>query len=232
MSTLQDVPAPQSRMWQRIGGLGIVFSILYAVGILALGGTEPGIGASSTALVKYYADHRGAETAAVFVVAIAMVVFAFFLGSLLRAVFRSGESAYFSVVATVGGAVYIGGMLLSAVLQLALVDAAHHHQLATIQTFNFLSQDDWVPFVFGLGTLALATGIAAIRGRTLPRWLAWITVVFGVLCISGPLGGIAFLITPAWTLALGVVLLRRPVLAAAPAQISQPAAATALQTTS
>ena len=150
-------------------------------------------------------------TAAVFVVAIAMVVFAFFLSALRRALtVSSRDGQYLSVVTIIGGAVYIGGMLVGAVFQLSLVDAAHHHQADVIHTLNFLSQDDFIPFIAGLATLALGTGIAGLRGRALPPWLAWASVGLGILALAGPLGGIAFIITPVWTLAVGIVLARRP----------------------
>jgi hypothetical protein len=112
-------------------------------------------------------------------------------------------------VTAVGGAVYIGGFLFGAVIQLTLVDAAHYHQLGIVQTLNFLSQDDWVPVVVGLSIVALGTGIAGLRSRALPRWLSWASVALGLLAVAGPLGGVAFLITPAWTLAVGIVLARR-----------------------
>ena len=74
----------QSRMFRmRIGGLGIVFSVLF-VGAFLLTGNQPAAGASGAAVIRYYHSHRVAETAAVFVVAVAAIVFTFFLSSLRR----------------------------------------------------------------------------------------------------------------------------------------------------
>ena len=73
-----------------------------------------------------------------------------------------------------------------------------------------MSQDDFIPFIAGLATLALGTGIAGLRSGALPGWLAWASVGLGILALAGPLGAIAFVITPVWTLALGIVLARRP----------------------
>jgi hypothetical protein len=42
----------------------------------------------------------------------------------------------------------------------------------------------------------------------MPRWLAWASVGLGVIAVAGPLGAVAFMITPLWTLAIGIVLLR------------------------
>ena len=71
--------------------------------------------------MKYYGTHKATVTAAVFVVAVAMVAFAFFLSALRRAltVLEARDGQYLSIVTIVGGAVYIGGMLVGAVFQLS-----------------------------------------------------------------------------------------------------------------
>jgi hypothetical protein len=58
--------------------------------------------------------------------------------------------------------------------------------------------------------VTLGTGVAALRSGALPRWLAWASVGLGILAVAGPLGAVAFLITPLWTLAVGIVLFRSP----------------------
>ena len=80
-----------------------------------------------------------------------------------------------------------------------------------------------MPVVAGIGMTALATGIAALRGGGLPRWLAWVSVVLGIMALAGPVGGIAFLVTPIWALIVAVVLLR----ASAPQSDGKPQAANA-----
>jgi uncharacterized protein involved in cysteine biosynthesis len=41
----------------------------------------------------------------------------------------------------------------------------------------------------------LATAVAILRGRLLPAWLGWVSVVLGVLAASLVLGFIAFMAT-------------------------------------
>jgi hypothetical protein len=197
----------QSRLFPRIGGLGIVFAIL-VIGVFILTGSEPSASASGATVIKFYQSHRGSEIAAVFVVAAATIAFTFFLGALRRTVSRTPDGGHLATIVTAGGAVYVGGLLLMGALTMALVDAAHHGQTAAAQTLNVLSSDDWVPVVAGLSILTLGTGVAALRSGALPRWLAWATIGLGILAVAGPLGGIAFLITPLWTLVMGIFLLR------------------------
>lgn len=199
-----------TRPWQRIGALGIAFSILYLIVAFGLTGNEPSESASPAKLVNYYGDHQTSMTATVFVIAVAMIVFAFFASSLRRALSRSGpDGGDLSVVVLIGAAVFIGGFLTDGLLLIALVHAGKDHAEAVAQTINYLGSVSWVPEVVGLSITTLGTGVAALRNRTLPSWLAWASIVLGLLAIAGPLGAIAFLITPLWTIALGIVLMRR-----------------------
>ena len=47
------------------------------------------------------------------------------------------------------------------------------------------------------------------KRQALPRWLGWISIVLGLMAIAGPVGGIAFLLFPVWTLVLAAVIVRR-----------------------
>jgi|HubBroStandDraft_1064217.scaffolds.fasta_scaffold119313_2 hypothetical protein len=197
----------QSRLLVRLGGLGIVYSVLF-VAATVLFGNDPGTGASGPTVVRFYTAHRTSEFAGVFVVAVAAIAFTFFLSALRRRLEVTDDDRFLSAVVTAGGAIYVVGLLLMSALTVALIDAAHDRIVVAAQTLNVLASDAWVPVVVGLSITALGTGISALRSATLPKWLAWTTLALGVLAVSGPLGGVAFVITPVWTLVMGVVLLR------------------------
>jgi len=78
-----------------------------------------------------------------------------------------------------------------------------------------------VIYLVGLALLGLGTGVSALRSATLPKWLGWVSVAFGVLALAGPAGGIAFLVAPAWALVIGIVIMRSP---RAAATLADPAA--------
>jgi hypothetical protein len=199
-----------SRMFQRTGALGIVYALLFAAANFLIG-NGPSTSASGASVVKYYHSHRVTETAGVFVVAVSLVAFAFFLSSLRRSLGRTIEGRQLTSIVTVGGAIYATGILVMCILTMALVDAGHYAMGGAAQTLNVLSSDAWVPVVVGISILALGTGVAAIRTGGLPGWLSWASIVLGVLAIAGPLGAIAFLVMPVWGLATGIVLFRSAV---------------------
>ncbi len=196
-----------SRLFQRLGGLGIVYSLLF-VAANVLFGNDPSSGASGATVVKYYKAHRTSEIAGVFVVAAAAVVLTFFLTALRRKLGATSDGDRLAPIVTAGGAIYVVGLLIMTTLAVALVDTAKHGMTEAAQTLNVLSSDAWVPVVVGISIMALGTGISAVRHATLPKWLAWASVALGLLAVAGPLGAVAFLIAPLWTLAIGVVLLR------------------------
>jgi hypothetical protein len=198
---------PQTRMWSRLSVLGGVYAALFVVAQVLIG-SPPGTGSSTSQLVAYYHSHRAAETVAVFVIALAVVAFTFFLASLRRTLSKTDDGRNLANVVTAGGAVYAVGLSLMAFFTLSLVDAVHNHATSTVQTLNVLTNEAWVPVVLGLSMVGLGTGVAALRSTSLPRWLGWASVVWGVLALAGPIGGIAFLIAPVWALVTGVVLMR------------------------
>jgi hypothetical protein len=193
-----------------LGGLGIVFAILFAVGFVVLGGKDFDVNADPGRIVDYYHAHYAQGLIGTFAVALGAIAFAFFAGVLRNALLSAGSRARnLCAVAGVGTAIYLGGLLLMVVVQFGLVDAAHHRQAAVVQTLNYLDQDDFFPTVAGLAIFMLAIGAAILRTRALPIWLGWFALVIGVLALAGPVGAIAFMIAPLWTLVTGIVLLRR-----------------------
>jgi hypothetical protein len=176
--------------------------------------------------VKYYHDHQTSETIGVFAVAFAVVALTFFLASLRRTLSATDEGRYLANVVTAGGAVYAAGLMIMTALTVALIDSANNNMPGTAQTLNVLSSDMWLPVVVGLALLGLGTGVSALRSATLPKWLGWVSVAFGLLALAGPAGGIAFLVAPAWALVIGIVIMRS---SRAAATLADPAAQDAPQ---
>jgi hypothetical protein len=71
---------------------------------------------------------------------------------------------------------------------------------------------------YAKGALMLAVGLAAVRTRSLPRWLGWLSIVLGAMAVGGGLGIVDNPVTPAlwyggligfavWPLLVGVTLI-------------------------
>ena len=197
----------QTRFWSRLGGLAIVYAVLFLLANI-LQGSTPSTGKNGADVVTYYRAHKGSEIAAVFVLAMAAVAFTFFIAALRHALSRSAHGGGLATIVTAGGAVYVVGLLAMAAVTVALVDAAHYQMNTAAQTLNVLSSDGWLPVVVGLSLIGLGTGVAGLRTATLPKWLAWVSIVFGILSVAGPLGEIAFLAAPVWAILVGITIMR------------------------
>ena len=206
----------KTKFWSGLGLLGGAYAVLFVIANFLI--TSPGSGSTGAAVVRYYHDHQTAEMAGVFAVAFAVVALTFFLASLRRTLSGTDEGRHLASVVTAGGAVYAVGLMVMTALTVALVDAANSNLAGTAQTLNVLGNDLWVPVVAGLAMLGLGTGVAALRSATLPKWLGWVSVVFGVMALAGPAGAIAFLVAPAWALVTGIVLVRQSRSATAPGE--------------
>src|ERR1700728_3513205 len=78
-----NAPTSNSRLWHWLGGMGIVFSILFLLANVFLG-SSPSEKASPVKIVNYYSAHKTSVTAGVFVVVFAALAFSFFLCALRR----------------------------------------------------------------------------------------------------------------------------------------------------
>ncbi|MDX6415661.1 MAG: hypothetical protein QOG28_281 [Trebonia sp.] len=58
----------------------------------------------------------------------------------------------------------------------------------------------------GLGVFYLATAAAILRGRLLPAWLGWVSVVVGLVAASVFLTFIAFIATALWVVTVAIML--------------------------
>jgi hypothetical protein len=210
----------KTKFWSGLGLLGGAYAVLFVIANFLI--TQPGSGSTGAAVVKYYHDRQTSEMVGVFAAAFAVVALAFFLAALRRRLSGTDDGRLLANVVTAGGAVYAVGLMMMAATVVALVDAANNNLAGPAQTLNVFSNDLWVPAIAGLAMLGLGTGVAALRSATLPKWLGWASVVFGVMALAGPVGAIAFLVSPLWALVTGIVIMRSPRTATV---LAEPAAA-------
>ena len=148
----------------------------------------------------------------------------FFLG-VLRSTLHAAEGpvARLSAVAFGGGIVLTVGVLSFAGFTFTLGNIADNGLTPqAAQALNVLNSDFFFPVAVGVGTLLIATGLAAIASRALPAWLAWAALIIGIVALT-PLGFFAFLVFLLWTVATSIVLWRAR--AAGPAATAPPAPA-------
>ena len=185
---------------------GVVFTVIFAVGLLTSGDT-PDTKASGPEVISHY-DDSGSILVSLFGLVICAVVFMFFAG-VLRTRLQATGPDWLASVAFGGAVVYTVGLGLFAMSQIALLDAADLGQPEVAQALNIVDNDNFFPCVIGLAVVLLATGWHALASRSLPKWLGWASVVLGVLALAGPAGFVAFLLFPVWVVIVAITFYRQ-----------------------
>ena len=217
------------------GWAGIVFVVLYVVGLLMIAGAVPKNADKSpfkdnpvklAALWRaYYNDsgHRWTIIIAVYILlaaAIAFVVFGIDLRERLEA-----SGAHTTAVLVLAGAIIFAVATAIGALALGWIPGSKQFGDVPIPNgeLNYLgSQLGYgimlLPGGAAIALTLIAGGFGGARSGALPGWLGWAGVVIGVLLFFVAAIFIPLILLVLWVLIASIVMLRRPVAApAAPA---------------
>jgi hypothetical protein len=196
-----------SETWVRRAPLtGIVAGAFILLAFIVGGLDTPSFDASAKDIVDYWDD--GAQIASALLAGLG-AIFVVFFAATLRSRMRSSESL--SSLTLVGGGLFALGVGVLAGLSFALADLAgsdKHIDPGALQALNVLNEDLFLPGVIGLCVFYISTGLATLGTGAMPRWFGWVSVVLGVLCVAGPAGFAAFLLSPIWLIVAAILLMR------------------------
>jgi hypothetical protein len=186
-----------------------VLFVVLAVAAFIISGETPDTNDSPQKILDFYVDNDSSQLWAGAVLAWSTVPLMFFLG-VLRSTLHAAEGpiARLSAVAFGGGIVLVVGALAFAGFTFTLGDVADDGLTPqAAQALNALNSDFFFPVAVGTATLMIATAIATLSSRALPRWLGWTALVIGAVALT-PAGFFAFLAFMLWTVATSIVLWR------------------------
>jgi hypothetical protein len=140
-----------------------------------------------------------------------MFAFAFFLlfaGALRNDLRRTPSARALSSVVLAGAAALTVAATVYFGLDYALATVPSHLDPAAAQALNILALKLFLP-VSGAGLVfGIASGLAILRGASLPAWLGWAAIAIGIVTATpaGLLGLAAFIL---WTAIVSVLVWRR-----------------------
>jgi hypothetical protein len=197
--------------WERLAPLtGVLAVALWILGAILITSNEPGEDATANESLAFLRD-EGPIYGASWAWGLGTLFFIWFLGS-LRARLAAAEGppnrltaiAFGSgIAAAVCALGVVVGPLSGAFLDDKTMTAAAAQALdASTDSFLILGS-------FPLLAMAAATAIAAFRYGALPKWLAWLTVVFAIILAVYPIAWLAILFAfPIWILMTSISLWR------------------------
>jgi hypothetical protein len=199
------------RLARWVPATGIAFAVLVVAAFLLTGDT-PGPGATDEEITSYYGDedNRTAEQLSLFLIGLAVLCFATFLGSLRGALVRAeGEPARITTSAIAGGAVFIALAGAAHVFETAVAFAGEFDEftvdpdatrlLATVHDGLFVMS------LFAAAVMTFSAATVALWMGGLPRWLGWFGVIATVAAVLGFVGGLS-LVVLAWIVATSAYL--------------------------
>jgi hypothetical protein len=189
---------------------GVVLVALMVAIVAMIGEGQDATDKTAQEVVNHYKDHETKETIASLGIGLAGTFMLFFAGW-LRRVLRDAEGpdGILSTVAFGGGVVFAAGAAVGGSIHLALPDLADDIDPVALQAINGIDFDMFMFFPVGLGTLAIASGISAVRHGAMPKWLGWLGIVGGFLFFAGPGFLAALFLVPLWILIVSIMGIMR-----------------------
>ena len=198
---------------------GVAFIAILIISFV-IGGEPPDVDEGAAEIVEHYTDDKDSIEVGAFLSAVAAVPFIFF-ANYLRTVFQGTRAA---ATILVGGAIIAVAAGIDSTLTFAMAETAEDIEPASVQTLQALWENDFLPFMIGLTVFLTSVGVSILRTAVLPNWLGWITVVFAVVSVAGPIGFFAFPASALLVLVLSVWLAIRANREASPPAAAPPPA--------
>jgi hypothetical protein len=198
---------------------GVLFAVLAVVAILT-GGESPGTKEPPAKIVAYYATHRSEVKTSALLFALAFLILVLFAGSLRSYLRRTPAAEGLSALVLAGAVLIAAGALISSGVEFGLANEIHHLGPEAVQTLNFITEEvAFLPVIGGAFLLAIASGLAILRGAPLPKWLGWVAVVLGIAALIPPASFPSLLGFAIWSAIVSILIYLRtgPTTSASPA---------------
>lgn len=180
----------QESTWQRFSALGgVLFVVLSVIGTVTQG-TPPASDGDAAEFVDWFADNVNGIVAQQWLGGLSVVLLLWFASTLWRRMADAEDGSRLAVLSMLGLVVGLTTFLIG-----TAVLAATAHRIDEIgggaRPLYFLAAMLTATAGFGIGLHLLATGTHAFRTGIMPRWVAIVAIVNGVVFLAGGIGGTA-----------------------------------------
>ena len=185
---------------------GVLFVVVVIVSF-AVGGEPPDADDGAAEIVNWYVDNQDSVIASAIVGTLAALLLVFFANHLRRFFAEAGATTV-SATVLVGGAIVAVAAALDSTIMLAIAESAEDIDPTAVQGLQALWDNDFLPFMLGIVTFLISSGIAILETRSLPVWLGWVAIALAVIGFT-PIGFFAFIATALWIAIVSIMLTMR-----------------------
>ena len=186
-----------------------VVAVLLIVAAFAIGGETPEFDEPVSEVVSFYQDNDSDLMVASGLLGIGSFFFLLFSVTLTDRLRRARPDHWVAPTLSLGGGIlFAAGATIFSGLEFAAAETVDDIDPASIQAIHALSSGMFFTLAIGVAAFSLGAGVATLKGAPLPRWLAWVAIVIGVVALT-PGGFVAFLALGIWTLIVSVMLSMR-----------------------
>ncbi len=177
----------------------VVYVVMFAMGSDVAYNTD-----LATITGAYDQSERAIQVASY--VAMAFVGLLLFFGAALRNALRSSAPTWLADVSLLGFAGVAATIASWSVTDFALWKAVDVGDESAIRAVAAVADAGFLPLMAAMIATYVGTGLAGLRTGALPRWLAFASIVIGVMAPFGPLGFVGTLLLPLWILATALTV--------------------------
>jgi hypothetical protein len=186
---------------------GVLFAVLIVVAIFTNSSETPDAKARPAKVIAYYSAHRSEIETSTILFALAFLVVVLFAGALRSYVRPAAEGLGALILA--GGVMMSVGALIGSAVEYALAKQLVHLGPQTAQALNVLANELFLPVIAGAFVFAVCSGLAILRGASLPKWLGWVAIVLGIAAIIPPASFPALIGFVLWSIVVSVLMYMR-----------------------
>lgn len=199
--------------WERLAALaGIVAVVFWVIAVAIEESTSSAEDDDAAALLARFETDDQAILASGWILQLGALLFLVVVAALRRRhALAEGPGGLLTTIAFVGGVGVV--LFLLAMPGAEMSGALQSDELSeeAALTLSFLGDIFFFGAELSAAALLAATGLLAVRLRTLPRWYGWLSLALALLLLILPIGWVGFIFGfPLWVLLTSLLLYLRP----------------------
>ena len=185
-------------------GVAVAFLVLYAA-MMATGGDFEH-DARLADVTEHFGDISQTASQISSYAGMVLVGLVLFLGAAFRNAVRRAGATWLADVVLLGFGALAATFASWGVIDAALWRAVDYGDDSATRALLVLGDVAFLPLMASMIAIYVGTGVAGLTTGSLPKWLAAVSIVVGVIAPLGPLGFVGAMLLPLWAIAVALTV--------------------------